>query len=368
MIVIRTAITPSLKLSRRRVLNSVADVIRVASRGVRIRDRLGERDLVAELRLAIKMTGASVLAWWLATLAGEPRPIFAALIPFVAMSGDPFASVSVSVERVLGVFVGVALGAAALRLHIGLLGTVALAVAAGTLVGILLRVGSTPNVEPAVSALFLVAFGAASTFHSGFARLWETAIGAGVAILVSAFVWPPDPVRELEHRIRRLRQELGSDLASIAEDLSTGSGVVAERLDDVRARSQEVVRDFFDLDRARRALRWNPLRRKDITAFAGLEARIRLAGRLYRHTRSIARDIVDARTLPGSPSGTELAAATRDLAEAADHELRGEPGGQALARAGSKLRAVEARTEDALVIRAQLRQMLEDLEAGIPTR
>jgi len=92
---------------------------------VRLPTRFEERDLVAELKLAVKMTGASVLAWWLGTLAGEPRPIFAALMPFVAMSGDPFASVSISVERVLGVFVGVALGAALLRLHFGLLGTVA---------------------------------------------------------------------------------------------------------------------------------------------------------------------------------------------------------------------------------------------------
>jgi uncharacterized membrane protein YccC len=149
------------------------------------RARFEQRDLVAELQLAVKMTGASVLAWWLGTLAGEPRPIFAALMPFVAMSGDPFASVSISVERVLGVFVGVALGAALLRLELGLLGTVACAVAAGTLVGLLLRVGATPNVEPAVSALFLIAFGAASTFHAGFARLWETAIGAAIAILIA---------------------------------------------------------------------------------------------------------------------------------------------------------------------------------------
>jgi len=331
---------------------------------VRLPTRFEERDLVAELKLAVKMTGASVLAWWLGTLAGEPRPIFAALMPFVAMSGDTFASVSISVERVLGVFVGVALGAALLRLHFGLLGTVACAVAAGTLVGMLLRVGATPNVEPAVSALFLIAFGATSTFHSGFARLWETAIGAAVAIVVAVLVWPPDPLRELEYRLGRLRQELGADLAAVAEDLSAASGVLANRLDDVRARSLEAVRDVLDLDRARRALRWNPLRRGDIPVFAQVESRVRLAGRLYRHARAVARDVVDTATLRGSAGGKELAARTREIAEVADLELRGERSHEARARAERSLASTQARTEDALVVRAQLRQMLADIRAA----
>jgi len=330
-----------------------------------VRSRFEQRDLVAELKLAVKMTGASVLAWWLGTLAGEPRPIFAALIPFVAMSGDPFASVSISVERVLGVFVGVALGAALLRLDVGLLLAVAAAVAAGTLVGILLRVGSTPNVEPAVSALFLIAFGAASTFHSGFARLWETAIGAAVAILVAVLVWPPDPLRELEHRLGRLRQELGADLAAIADDLANATGVLAGRLDDVRAHSIEAVRDYLDLDRARRALRWNPLRRKDIPAFARVETRVRLAGRLYRHARAVARDVVDTASLRGSESGRDLAALTREVAEVADVELRGEPAREAIARAEAGLATARVPTEDALVVRAQLRQMLDDLTEAL---
>ena len=68
------------------------------------------RGLVAELQLALKMTAAATLSWWLATEAGAPRPIFAALVPFVAMSGDPFSAVSISVGRIVGVFAGVAIG------------------------------------------------------------------------------------------------------------------------------------------------------------------------------------------------------------------------------------------------------------------
>jgi hypothetical protein len=170
-------------------------------------------------------------------------------------------------------------------------------------------------------------------------------------------------LRELEHRLHRLRQELGADLAAAADDLATASGALVNRLDDVRAHSLEAVRDFLDLDRARRALRWNPLRRGDMRLFPQIEGRVRLAGRLYRHARAVARDVVDTGTLRGSESGQELATLTRAIAEAADLELRGEPSGQALTRAESRLAATEAPTEDALVVRAQLRQMLADINA-----
>ena len=61
-----------------------------------LRSRIGDRDLVVELHLALKMTLGGTLAWWLAVELGARRPIFAALVPLVAMTGDPFAAVSVS--------------------------------------------------------------------------------------------------------------------------------------------------------------------------------------------------------------------------------------------------------------------------------
>src|SRR5689334_13443049 len=152
------------------------------------------------------MTAAGSLAWWLATLAGEPRPIFATLVPFVAMSGDPFSAVSISLARILGVFAGVAIGIALLATSLPMLAKVALALLAGSVAGIGLRVGDRPNVQAAVSALFLIGLGKTGAAHAGVARIWETAIGAGVTVLVAALLWPPHPARELRLRIGRLRQ------------------------------------------------------------------------------------------------------------------------------------------------------------------
>lgn len=280
----------------------------------------GGRDLAGEARLAVKMTLASSLGWWLATLAGAQRPIFAALVGLVALSGDPFQALNVSVARILGVFAGVGIGIGLLQLDLRIGWIVVLALLAGTLAGIPLRVGDRPNIQAAVSALFLVGLGRTGAIHTGVARVWETALGAGVTLLVAVLLWPPDPVAELRHRLERLRQELAADLAAVMDDLATGSGAADARLADLRAHSLDAVRDVLALDQARRALRLNLLRRGDEAELETLAVRINLAARLYRHARSIARDVADTRV-----ADPALAAATRSIADAIDRTLRGEP-------------------------------------------
>jgi uncharacterized membrane protein YgaE (UPF0421/DUF939 family) len=314
------------------------------------------RDLPGELRLALKMAGSSILAWWVCTLLGEQRPIFAAIVPLVALSGDPFSVVSVSISRVLGVFAGVGIAIGLLQLDVSLFALVAISLVVTTLVGIGLRIGDRPNIEPAFSALFLVAFYSTGTVSAGVARIWETAIGAGVAVVSAAFVWPPHPVRELEHRLDRLRRELLDDLAAVAIDLAGEHGAVEHQLDELREHSRDAMRDVFELDRARRAMRWNPLRRRQRESFDELARRIGLAARLYRHARAIARDVTD-----GHVRSLVLAGATRQLIEACDLALRGEPYAGALASARERLAADD--DPETLILRAQLRQLLDDLRA-----
>jgi uncharacterized membrane protein YgaE (UPF0421/DUF939 family) len=318
--------------------------------------RLRGRDLGSESRVAIKMALASSLSWWLATLAGEQRPVFAALVGLIALSGDPFSALNVSIARILGVFVGVAIGIGVLQLDVRFVFVVVIALVAGTLAGIPLRVGDRPNIQPAVSALFLVALGRSGAFHAGVARLWETAIGAGIALLVAVLVWPPHPVRELHQRLDRLRRRLAGDLGLVAGDLAFGSQAVGARMEDIRTHSVDAVREVLALEQARQALRFNPLRRRDVDELAALEERVNLAARLYRHARAIARDVSDT-----AVESVELGAALRAIAEAADVALRGEDARTAVAAADERLTAIEPGSSDVLVVRAQLRQMLDDL-------
>ena len=322
-----------------------------------VRRLLAGRDLVAELRLAIKMTIGGTGAWWIASELGAKRPLFAALVPLVAMNGDPFAAVSVSIARILGVFAGVGIGLALTHVAVGSTWRVAIALIVATLVGIVLKVGDRPNLEVPIAALFLIGFASANVSQLGVQRIWETAIGAVVAVVVSAVLWPPDPIRELERRLHRLRQQLAADLAAIADDLATGSGTTAEQLDELREHSLEAVRDVFELAPARRALRWNPLRRSDVRLVDELEERINLGARAARHVRSVGRDVADTEV-----RSRELAAATRHLADALDRALLGQERTAALDRAAQELDA--AGNGDQAIVAAQLRQFLADLRAG----
>jgi uncharacterized membrane protein YgaE (UPF0421/DUF939 family) len=319
-----------------------------------VRRLLAGRDLVAELRLAIKMTIGGTGAWWIASELGAKRPIFAALVPLVAMNGDPFAAVSVSLGRIVGVFAGVGIGVALTHVAVGATWRVAIALLVATLVGIVLKVGERPNLEVPIAALFLIGFASANVSQLGVQRIWETAIGAGVAVVVSTVLWPPDPIRELERRLERMRQQLAADFALIAEDLATGSGVTSAQLDDLREHSLDAVRDVFELVPARRALRWSPLRRNDVGRLDALEERINLGARAARHVRSIGRDVADTHV-----RNADLAAATRHLADALDRALLGQDRSASLARAEQAL-AVPASGDQAIVA-AQLRQLLADL-------
>src|SRR5207302_8439969 len=106
-----------------------------------------DRDLHAEVRLALKMALGGTAAWWLAVELGARRPIFAALVPLVAMTGDPFAAVSVSCPRIVGVFAGVGIGIAVVHIHIGLTARVAVALLIRALAAGVLKVGERPNLE-----------------------------------------------------------------------------------------------------------------------------------------------------------------------------------------------------------------------------
>ena len=322
-----------------------------------VRRLLTGRDLVTELRLAIKIVIGGTGAWWIASELGAKRPLFAALVPLVAMNGDPFAAVSVSIARILGVFAGVGIGLALTHVAVGSTWRVAIALIVATLVGIVLKVGDRPNLEVPIAALFLIGFASANVSQLGVQRIWETAIGAVVAVVVSAVLWPPDPIRELERRLHRLRQQLAADLAAIADDLATGSGATAEQLDDLREHSLDAVRDVFELEPARRALRWNPLRRNDVRLVDELEERINLGARAARHVRSVGRDVADT-----DVRSRELAAATRHLADALDRALLGQEHTAALSRAAQELDA--AGSGDQAIVAAQLRQFLADLRAA----
>ena len=65
-----------------------------------------------ELPRAVRIAIAAALSWWVARLLGADRPVFAVIVPMVAIRDDTHAALSLSLGRMLGVIAGVLLGVA----------------------------------------------------------------------------------------------------------------------------------------------------------------------------------------------------------------------------------------------------------------
>src|SRR4051812_44452388 len=108
-------------------------------------------DVRALLPRAAQTAICAAVAWEVCVWLGAERPAFAALVPIVAVKGDPFSAFNVSLGRLLGVVFGVGFGivladvAGTNALSVGLL------VGIGLLAGLLVRIGGEPNTQIAVS-------------------------------------------------------------------------------------------------------------------------------------------------------------------------------------------------------------------------
>jgi uncharacterized membrane protein YgaE (UPF0421/DUF939 family) len=145
------------------------------------------RSIHEDFRTLAKIAVTVGLAWWLGNLAGQPRPVFAALVPILVIRSDPTATMQGSLGRLTGVILGVGLGLAALAIHrpspliVGV--TVGVALVIDRLVRALPHVGLDTRNQTAVSALLML-FVASSVTSYALARLWETAIGGALSLVV----------------------------------------------------------------------------------------------------------------------------------------------------------------------------------------
>lgn len=185
---------------------------------------LGVRDALtiegATLRRLVKSTVAGTLAWEVAALIHSPRPVLAPLGAILVVQVTVRASFSRSIQLTVAVTVG--LGGALLLGHV--LGlhwwSVGLTILAGLVVGELLRLGPFSS-QTAISALLALSLG--GTY--GYARMIDTAIGAGIGVLVNALVAPPSYVQEASQALRRV----GDDLSALLRDMADGLAAAPER-------------------------------------------------------------------------------------------------------------------------------------------
>lgn len=166
-------------------------------------------------RRMLKSTVAGTVAWEAAALIHSPRPVLASLgavlVVQVTVRATLWRSIQLTVAVTLGLAASVLLGHV-LGLHWW---SVGITILGGLVVGELLRLGPFSN-QVALSALFALSLGSAY----GYQRMIDTALGAGIGVLVNALIAPPTYVQEASRALRRVGDSLGALLADIAAGLA----------------------------------------------------------------------------------------------------------------------------------------------------
>lgn len=243
-----------------------------------------------EAAQAARITVCAAVAWQIALWLGASNPpVFAALVPLVALQGDPFAVIGLSLERLAGVIAGIAIGIVALDLTSRSTVTLALTLAAAFAVGMLLRVHGRANPQVAISALLVLSVPDPGTY--GHERLWETGVGAAVAMLLGPFLWPPNPLRELERETALAGRDLLEDLRRTASLVGTPATEATANREHVHDHARAARLAASDAPKAGRAARFSPLRRSQGDAIAAVGTRADLTARVGFQVERLAQDV-----------------------------------------------------------------------------
>jgi uncharacterized membrane protein YgaE (UPF0421/DUF939 family) len=312
---------------------------------------------------------AAVAAWSLATLLlPDPRPAFAAIAAVIAVG----VTHGQRAGRALQLVGGVVLGITVATLLISVIGTgawqigilVVLAMAAAVALG----GGELLVVEAAVSAILLVALdpGAADGFSPN--RIVEGALGGVVAIVVSSFLFPPDPALAPGRAAQAMFVELGRALERIATALETRDAGAAERaLVDARGIDDLIRSVEEEVSTGRETAKYTPPRRSSRAQLDRYARSIPQVDYAVRNTRVLARHVVslvreDEHVPEGLPAAVrDLSHAVWELAASYDAPSHAEPARRLAVQAAAGAAAIPEASTDLVLVRGQVRSAAADL-------
>jgi hypothetical protein len=273
----------------------------------------------ATLRRIVKSTVAGTVAWEVAALINSPRPVLASLGAILVVQVTVRASLARSIQLTVAVTIG--LGGALLLGH--LLGlhwwSIGLITLAGLVVGELLRLGPF-SPQAALSALFALSLGSAY----GYQRMVDTAIGAGIGVLVNALIAPPTYVREASQALRRVGDDLGALLTDIAGGVAKAPdrGVVERWLARAREISDAVQAAEATVAQGEESLRFNPRASTEMDHLERLgDARLAFE-HVVNQMRGMVRSLLELHTELGTSELTPVLEALGDLLRSASVQVR----------------------------------------------
>ncbi len=256
--------------------------------------------------VAARVLVVAAVAWQVTLWAGARHPpVYAVFAPLMALRSDPFTSMTAVLMRILGVLAGVALGLSLVTLLSPSFAALVVLLALALFLGLFVGPGNAFNPQIGLSSLLVLSNPTPDAY--GLARVWETAMGGLVTIVLAPLLWPPNPRRELESLARDCAERLTAALAASVTVLGDPAAARANRVL-VEAEAERLAAFRDRAAEAQRAMRFNPLRRRDRGRVAELAGHLAVvAGSAqYAALLAVEADALSGRGAAVSPGRTAL--------------------------------------------------------------
>ncbi len=233
----------------------------IRARLERARRRLG----VAVLGRITQSALAAGAAWEIALqIPNHGQPFFAPIAAVIALGADRGRRGRQAIEMMIGVSLGILLGAAIVAIAGAGAWQIVVATALALLMATAVAAPPVIRIQAAASAVLVVALHRPGT-NLAFQRLVDALIGGGIAIVLARLLFPIDPLELVRDEARQLRLRLAEGLDEVAGALAAADRARARaalrRLDAVDEHHlDEAVALARDIVRA--APRRRPLRRR----------------------------------------------------------------------------------------------------------
>jgi hypothetical protein len=208
---------------------------------------------------------AAGAAWEIALqIPGHGKPFFAPIAAVIALGAERGRRGRQAIEVMVGVTIGILLGAAIVA--VAGVGAWQLVLATAVALAAATAAAAPPVVrtQAAASAILVVALHQPGT-NLALQRLIDALIGGGIAIVLARLLFPVDPLDLVRDEARQLRARVADALEEVAAALATGDrGRARSALQRLNALDERRLDDALALARdvARRAPRRRPLRKR----------------------------------------------------------------------------------------------------------
>jgi hypothetical protein len=231
------------------------------ARSQRARSRL---NLPVAGRIAQSALAAGA-AWEIALqIPGHGKPFFAPIAAVIALGAERGRRGRQAIEVMVGVTIGILLGAAIVAVAGVGAWQLVLATAVALVAATAAAAPPVVRTQAAASAILVVALHQPGT-NLALQRLIDASIGGGIAIVLARLLFPVDPLDLVRDEARQLRARVADALEEVAAALAAGDrGRARAALRRLNALDERRLEDALALARdvARRAPRRRPLRKR----------------------------------------------------------------------------------------------------------